>query len=170
MTESAPWRYAIPWVRPGAAETRIRLVADQDVRARVAKFLDIKAIDRLEADVSARVWRDGMALAGRINAEATRTCGVTLELFQETIDTPFEICVVPEGSPNAVNLQDFEIIVDIEADDPPDSIAGDSVDLAGYIVEALALALDPFPRKPGAVFEPPVETTSLSPFAILRKL
>jgi hypothetical protein len=42
--------------------------------------------------------------------------------------------------------------------------------VAHYIVEHLALAIDPFPRKPGAEFEftPPAEEES--PFAVLKKL
>jgi hypothetical protein len=39
--------------------------------------------------------------------------------------------------------------------------------MAAYAEESLALALDPFPRKPGAVFAPPAEPTVLSPFAVL---
>jgi len=38
------------------------------------------------------------------------------------------------------------------------------------VVEALSLALDPFPRKPGAAFEAPLETQPLSPFAALDHL
>jgi len=49
-------------------------------------------------------------------------------------------------------------------------LENDSIDLAAYVVEHLSLELDPFPRKPGAVFEPPAEEGSASPFAVLRKL
>jgi hypothetical protein len=38
------------------------------------------------------------------------------------------------------------------------------------LVEHLALDLDPFPRKPGAVFEPPPPEGPESPFAVLRVL
>jgi hypothetical protein len=46
----------------------------------------------------------------------------------------------------------------------------DAIDLAEYVVEHLALEIDPFPRKPGATFDyaPPAEETS--PFAALKKL
>ena len=47
------------------------------------------------------------------------------------------------------------------------TVAGDSIDLASYLAEALALGLSPFPRRPDAVFEPPEDKTSLSPFASL---
>ena len=42
--------------------------------------------------------------------------------------------------------------------------------MSGYVVEHLALELDPFPRKPGAVFVQPPEPTEISPFAALKAL
>jgi len=42
--------------------------------------------------------------------------------------------------------------------------------VSAYVVETLALALDPFPRKPGAVFESPAATEAISPFAALADL
>ena len=62
--------------------------------------------------------------------------------------------------------------VDIAADDPPDPLVNGAVDLAAVVAEFLALAVDPYPRKPGAVFSPPVEPggQGSSPFAELEKL
>ena len=63
-----------------------------------------------------------------------------------------------------------ELELDPDAPDAPDVLETDAVDVAGYVVEHLALELDPFPRKPGVTFEyqPPEEETS--PFAALKKL
>jgi hypothetical protein len=44
------------------------------------------------------------------------------------------------------------------------------VDLAAYVVEHLALEIDPFPRSPGAEFEPPAALPESSPFDVLRAL
>ena len=44
------------------------------------------------------------------------------------------------------------------------------IDLGQYAVEQLALALDPFPRKPGATFVQPEEPAEISPFAALKAL
>ncbi|HQT52251.1 MAG TPA: DUF177 domain-containing protein, partial [Phenylobacterium sp.] len=54
--------------------------------------------------------------------------------------------------------------------DPPDVLADEEIDLSAYLIEQLALEIDPFPRKPGAVFEYAPDTTDLSPFAALKKL
>ena len=58
------------------------------------------------------------------------------------------------------------------AEDPPDPLIGGVVDLGACISEFLTLALDPYPRKPGAQFnEPaPAADAETSPFAKLRTL
>ena len=40
----------------------------------------------------------------------------------------------------------------------------------GHVIEHLALEIDPFPRKPDAVFEPPATEEETSPFAVLKGL
>jgi hypothetical protein len=59
----------------------------------------------------------------------------------------------------------------LEDEDPPEPLDSGHIDLAALAVEFLALALDPFPRKPGAVFAdaPDVETEG-GPFAALSAL
>jgi uncharacterized metal-binding protein YceD (DUF177 family) len=58
----------------------------------------------------------------------------------------------------------------LDAVDPPDLIEDGIIDLGGYVVEHLALELDPFPRKPGAEFTPPETDPEPSPFAVLARL
>jgi uncharacterized metal-binding protein YceD (DUF177 family) len=75
-------------------------------------------------------------------------------------------------SPGTSNCESTgaEIELDPEAPDPPDLLEGDTIDLAGYLVEHLSLAIDPFPRKAGAVFDYDPKTEDLSPFAVLKGL
>ena len=60
---------------------------------------------------------------------------------------------------------------DLEAEDPPDPLVGDHIDLGAVAREFVALGLDPYPRKPGVVFayeeDAPGEE---SPFARLAAL
>jgi len=49
-------------------------------------------------------------------------------------------------------------------------VAGEAIDVAGYVVEHLALEIDPFARKPGAEFEYIAPTVEESPFAVLKAL
>ena len=98
-----------------------------------------------------------------------QTCGLTLDPFEQPLEGAFTVRMVPAGSPNAPS-EEAELSFEAGADDPPDVLEGDTVDIAAYLVEHLALELDPFPRKPGAAFEPPPEPAEPSPFAALQKL
>lgn len=169
MSEAWPWGRLVAWPAPRAMERRLDLAAGPEVREQVARHLDLEAVQRLTAEVVVRPWLDGMELEGRVDALVTRLCGVTLEPFEVAIDEPLKVRVVPAGSPNAPQTEG-EIVVDLDAEDPPDEADGDGVEPAAYVVEALALALDPFPRKPGVVFEPPAGNDEPSPFAALASL
>jgi hypothetical protein len=78
---------------------------------------------------------------GRLEAAAVQTCVVSLEDFAAPIVEDFVAHFVPEGT---------------ESDDPdPESVdeipyAGETIDLGEAVAEQLALALDPYPRRPDA--------------------
>ena len=110
-----------------------------------------------------------MRLRGRVEAAAGRLCGVTLEPFVEPVDAEIDVKIVPEGSPNAP-APEAELVVALDAEDPPDMAPAAGIDLGAYIVEALGLGLDPFPRAPGAVFEFVDPKPEPSPFAALAAL
>ena len=62
-----------------------------------------------------------------------------------------------------------EEALDIE-EDGPDPLIGGVVDLGALAGEFLTLALDPYPRKPGAAFEEPAPAVpEESPFSALSK-
>ena len=59
----------------------------------------------------------------------------------------------------------------LETDDPPEAIRDGVIDLGAVATEFLLLGLDPYPRKPGAVFDaPPAGDPKSHPFAALAAL
>lgn len=146
------------------------LVADPDARARLADGLGLDRLDSLTADIAIAPWLDGAVIEGRWAANIEQTCGVTLEPFATALEGVFTVRVLPRGSVHAQEEAGGEVIVDPGAEDPPDLIDRDRVDLAAYVVEHLALEIDPFPRSPGAEFVARPEETPPSPFAVLRQL
>lgn len=149
----------------GAGLTR-RLTPDADSRARIARSLDLAALDAFEADLNLAPVDGGWKLSGRVKAEAVQTCGLTLEPLPVSVDQAFSVRLT-EKTPDET---DDEIIVDPEAEDAPDLVEEGRIDLMQYAIEQLALSLDPFPRKPGAVFVQPEGPGVISPFAALAKL
>ena len=145
------------------------LSADEAVRAAVAKEFDLVSLDRLEADLKLSAWFDGVQIDGRWRASIVQTCGISLEPFSTELAGSFRVRAVPRGSA-AAPVEDAEVVIDPEADDPPDILEDDVVDLGAYVVEHLVLDIDPFPRKPGVQFDPPAPTGILSPFALLKAM
>jgi len=147
-----------------------RATARSRAEAPIARRRGLLAADALWAEITVRPLMDGAGIDGRETADITQTCSVTAEPFEETAESEFLVRVLPPNSPNAPQEPVEEIELDLDADDPPDVLEGEDIDLGGYVVEHLALELDPFPRKPGAEFLPPKDDADLSPFAVLRML
>lgn len=144
-----------------------RLEADESQLPAIARTIGVDSLDSLTADVTVLPWFDGAEVRGNLRAKVRQTCGVTLEPIEETVGGLFKVRVVPADS---IHLPSEDAEIDLEADDPPDSLEGEEIDLAAYVIEHLALEIDPFPRKPGAIFEAPEPEGEASPFAVLKHL
>jgi uncharacterized metal-binding protein YceD (DUF177 family) len=163
-----PWTVPVRIAEIGRGLNR-RLEADAPTRARIARALDLQALDRLEAEVSVAPDVQGYEARGTLHAQLTQTCGVTLEPLPADLRTDFAVRFVEAGEAEPTEPA-HEVVVTLEDDDPPDELEGGVVDLGAYVVEHLALALDPFPRKPGVEFEAPEQAAEPSPFAVLARL
>ena len=170
MVGDSPWREVVRFGEVSRGPVHRKLEADAAVRTRIARFLDLVSIDSLLAELEVRPWMDGAEVTGRFSATITQTCSVTADPFEEETEGEFVVRVLPPNSPNAPQDPVEEVELDLDADDPPDVLEGEDIDLGGYVVEHLALELDPFPRKPGAEFIAPKDDADLSPFAVLRML
>ncbi len=144
----------------------IALTASGAERAALAAEDGLVAIASLEADFRARrEGRTGLIVTGQIRARVTQTCILSMEPFESDIVAPVEARFDSKADAEnpAPGMEDM---------DPPDPIIGGKVDLGALAAEFLALALDPYPRKPDAIFEggdaelPPEKR---SPFAGLKE-
>ena len=144
------------------------LEPDAAERAKIAKSLDLASLDAFDADIKLEPsGHSGWRVSGRVRADAVQTCGLTLEPLPVRIDRKFSVQMVEATEHEADENAEIDLELD---DDSADQIEGGSLDLGQYAVEQLALSLDPFPRKPGAVFEQPPEPGEISPFAVLKGL
>lgn len=166
---SPPWSVPVRLAEVQRGPRTFSLVADEAVRARIAALLDLPVLARLVGEVTVGPWLDGAQVRALWSADLQQTCSVTAEAFDTSLSGDFEVRAVPADS-RAAPAADAEISVDPEAEDPPDVLEGDVLELGAYLVEALALDLDPFPRAPGAEFAPPEEAAEPSPFAALAAL
>jgi hypothetical protein len=112
-------------------------------------------------------------VVGRVRARVGQTCVVTLDPIENDIDEPIDLIFAPpEQIPELSDLVDDAAESDTEIPDPPEPIEHVVIDLGRLATDALFLALDPYPRKPDAVFEPPavVADPEDHPFAALKAL
>lgn len=152
----------VPLTQIGAGTER-EVVASEAECAAVAVRLQIPAIAALSCRFRLTPETGGAILGeGRLAALLTRDCVVTLEPFEAEVAEAFRVRFVPAAQLADV---DDDAPIDLDADDevPYD---GGLIDLGEAAVEQLALALDPYPRSPGAVLEGvPEEDGAASPFA-----
>jgi uncharacterized metal-binding protein YceD (DUF177 family) len=143
--------------------------------AAISSLLDLVALDRLSFEYRLRRGGGGRVhLSGRLKADVTQTCVVSLEPVPSAIDVPVDAEFWP-----ASLLEDFEH----RAEDPrqagvldwPEPITDGTIDLGPVIYETLATALEPYPKKAGASFQwsqgaAEAEAGQSGPFAALSQL
>lgn len=163
--------WPIPVRLPDVGKSTLELTPEPDAatRALIAEAIGVDALNSLKVRAVLKSWLDGVELAAGFEAEVVQTCGVSLDPFESRLAATFTVRALPPGSPNAPT-ESAEAVIDPEADDPPEVLDSDTIDVGAYVVEYLALEVDPFPRKPGAVFEQPGGVEIISPFAGLAVL
>jgi hypothetical protein len=88
-------------------------------------------------------------VAGQVSAWVAQTCVVTLEPLESDVEETVDVLFAPtpaEGQP-AEREVEFKL-----GQEPPEPLAGGTVDLGAIATEFLVLGIDPYPRKPGAQF------------------
>ncbi len=150
--------------------TTVQLSADGPALAALADHLSASRMESFSAEVTLRPAAMGRYVAeGEVSARLWRTCVVTLEDFPADVSVPIEAVFADEERLPAATRAEVERTLDDE--DPPEPLDDGAVDVGALAVEFLSLALEPFPRKPGAELpmseEPPARE---NPFAALAAL
>lgn len=169
-----PWR--VPIVVAQIPETGLHrdIEADPAIRRAVADVGGLREVLLAQASFDVKPQSGGrFHVAGRVRARMGQTCVVTLEEIENEIDEPIDLIFAPpEQIPQMAALIDEAEESDDEVPDPPEPIENGMIDLGRVATDALYLAVDPYPRKPGAVFEPVVQADDPAdhPFAALKAL
>jgi hypothetical protein len=166
---ASPWHFPVAVEDVPEAGEHFDLTADSQARTAIAKVAGLRDLPRLEAtfDVS-RQGGAGLRVVGRIAATVSQTCVVTLEPVANEVAERVDLVFVPEASTGELagatakpDGSDYDM----------EPLIGGIVDLGAVATEFLILGLDPYPRKAGAVFQSPPETSpDESPFSALGAL
>jgi uncharacterized metal-binding protein YceD (DUF177 family) len=130
----------------GEAEVR-SIKASAAERAALATRLGLEDLAELSAELTIRFSAATgiIRISGMLTARATRLCVVSLEAFEVSISEPVTLSLSTE--PGDLDLD----VVDIDpmADEEPEPLENNVLDVGELVTQHLSLALDPHPRKPG---------------------
>jgi hypothetical protein len=171
-TAELTWEHATRDI-PQSGLLRQREAAPDELE-RVARALDLIACAKLTAAYAiAPTVDDRFRLSGRLRAEITQACVVTLEPVEGVVEDGFDVTFWPEENMPAPRSG----VVDLDEELDPEPIVAGQIDVGRVVFECLAAAIDPFPRKEGATLDwrapAPAESgagTPESPFAVLANI
>jgi uncharacterized metal-binding protein YceD (DUF177 family) len=177
VRESArdPWR-AAPVIVAQIPEAGLHreIEADPAARRAMADIAGLREVVAARATFELRLKPDGKVhVTGRVQARVGQDCVVTLDPVENEIDEPVDLIFAPPDQiPQMADLVDDDLDDDAEVPDPPEPIVNGQIELGRIATDALFLGIDPYPRKPGAVFETEIapEDPEEHPFAALRAL
>jgi uncharacterized metal-binding protein YceD (DUF177 family) len=176
LNEEIPFSYPVKVGHISANPVDVHMEADGNELKALATVWNVLSVANLKADLKISRWkRDGVKVKGRVRAEIVQACVVSLDPVEAKIDEDFEQIFIPEGSKLArmPSTDAGEMVLDPDGPDLPELFSGDTIDAGAVVVEFAAMAIDPYPRKPGVGFEDHIEDTSEndrkpSPFAALK--
>ena len=130
----------------------VRIEANEAERAALAEAHGLLSVEEFVADLEVRRWRkDGVCVQGAVHARIVQECIVPLEPVPADLQVGIDAVFVPEGSRLARPLDDDgALIVDAEGPDIPEVFEGGEIDAGAIAEEFFELAIDPYPRAPGA--------------------
>jgi hypothetical protein len=172
--KSDPWSVSIAVEQIPDTGLHREIEADPVARAAMAEMAGLREILSARASLDVTPNKGGrFHVVGRVQARIGQFCVVTLEPIENAIDEAIDLIFAPPDQiPQLADLVDETAESSAEIPDPPEPIVNGAIDLGRLATDALFLAIDPYPRRSDAVFEPLVETADPEdhPFAALKAL
>jgi uncharacterized metal-binding protein YceD (DUF177 family) len=169
-----PWSVPVSVAQIPETGMHLDIQADRAQRAAMAEVAGLREILSASAALDVTPKSGGRVhVAGHVRARVGQTCVVTLDPIENDIDEDIDLVFAPpEQIPQLADLVDEAAKSEAEIPDPPEPIDNGVIDLGRLATDALLLGIDPYPRRPDAVFEPPVvaDDPEDHPFAVLKAL
>jgi uncharacterized metal-binding protein YceD (DUF177 family) len=142
MSAESPWTYEIEVSALPSNGQSFELAPDAATRARLAKHAGVNAVQELSLKLDVKPTEAGAEATGELTGVVRQTCVVSLEEFDSPISEGIEVDFATDSVPPSEEDEDTE--------GQPDPIIDGKIDLGALASEFLILAIDPYPRKPGA--------------------
>ena len=120
----------------------------------LAVRLGIPAVREVRATLEIRrLSEDEIRVAGPVTADVVQSCVVSLvpveERIEETLDLVFSPHADAVDPPADIDIDSLDDTICAQLEGPEPLIDG-RIDIGDLVAETVALALDPYPRAPGA--------------------
>jgi uncharacterized metal-binding protein YceD (DUF177 family) len=136
---SGEWQVVVQLAKLSPRPQDYRLEASDGARAALARRFGLESIGRLEGVLSVVRAGAGAAATGRLVAEVVQSCVVSGEPVPARVEEDLELRFEP--------IEETGDEVELEADAlDVMPVEGDAIDLGEALAQALAVALDPYPR------------------------
>jgi hypothetical protein len=147
----SPWRFPVRAEDVPETGQRVDIVADAAAREAIAKLAGLRALPRLEAHFEVTRRGSGLRVVGQVSATVEQTCSVTLEPLTNAVEEPVDLVYAPPAAAAGPETEDEGF----GTDEGPEPLVDGTADLGGLATEFLLLGIDPYPRRPDAVFASP---------------
>jgi uncharacterized metal-binding protein YceD (DUF177 family) len=129
-----------------ASSRTVRIAAEAEERAALARRFGLAGLERLEAEVHLHRGTPDIVMEGRLDADLTQSCVVTDVEVPASVAETFTIRFRPEPA-EASAEEETEL-----GEDELDVMFYDGalIDVGEAVAQTLALNLDPYPRAPEA--------------------
>jgi len=172
--ESYPWSFPILVAQLPEAGLHQTLETSEAQRALIAQAAGVLDVTSATALLDVTPESGGrVSVTGRVRARVMQACVVTLDPVENDIDEAIEAeFAPPDQIPATARSVQKDEGEDAEIPDLPEPIVNGAIDLGRLAMEFMVLGIDPYPRKPGVVFEPPhmPDDPEDHPFAALKAL
>lgn len=171
-----PWRSPVIVAQIPDTGLHRKLEASAAERQAIAEVGGLREVLSAQADLDVVPKSGGrVQVTGHIRARIGQTCVVTLDPIESEIEEEVDLVFAPEAEVRKMADLIEEGRDDEEPPeviDPPEPIINGIIDLGRIATDALFLAVDPYPRKEGAVFEAEITAPDPEdhPFAALKAL
>jgi uncharacterized metal-binding protein YceD (DUF177 family) len=152
---SNPSRIAPEFSRPVAADTissnpqHREIAAEPGERDALARRFGLLSLDKLTAVLDLqRQAGEVIHVTGHLSANAVQRCVISLVPVPAHLDADFEVRY------GGAAAEADEGDIDPLGIDAPEPLIEGRIDLGEAVAQQLAIALDPYPRAPGAALDP----------------
>jgi len=162
--------------------TTIKFEATPGERLQLAQNHNLVRVDSFIGDFRLVPWQEdgggknGVRLSGRVIAQIVQRCIVSGEALHVRVEEPIALIFMFQDSSAlpAGDKMKRDVFLNVDEDDQFEWLSGHNLDIGAVAEEFFDLAIDPYPRKEGAVFaqtdQIEAEQAATSPFAVLAKL